>query len=65
MGHVASKTSSLGQIIEDLMLVKSQKNLVYALETRLFRLILMKHGQNVCLDEISYMLQSGSCWVKK
>ena len=24
----------------------------------------MKRGQNVCLDEISYRFENGSCWVK-
>ena len=24
----------------------------------------MKHGQNVCLDEISDRFENGSCWVK-
>ena len=54
MGHVGSKTRSLGEILE---------NLMYALEA-IFSPIVMKLGQNVFLDEISKELKIGSCWVK-
>ena len=30
----------------------------------IFSLIIMKHGQNVCLDEVSDEFKNGSCWVK-
>ena len=46
MSHVGSKTNSLGQI------KKKKKNCVRA-RGHIFRPIIMKHGQNVCLDEIS------------
>ena len=54
MGHVRSKTRSLGQI--------SEKPYVHA-RGHIFCLIIMKHGQNVCL-EISDRFENGSCWVK-
>ena len=44
MGHVGSKTRSLGQII--------QKPCVCS-RGHIFSPIIMKLGQNVCLDEIS------------
>ena len=37
---------------------------MYTLEATFFSLIIMKHGQNVCLDEISDRFENGSCWVK-
>ena len=43
MGHVGSKTSSQGQIIEK-PCVRSRGHI--------FSPIIMKPGQNVCLDEI-------------
>ena len=55
MGHVGSKTRSLGQILEK-----------HCTQSRghIFSLIIMKFGQNVCLDEISNKLENGSCRVK-
>ena len=44
MGHVRSKTKSLGQMLE--------KTYVCS-RGHIFSLIIMKLGQNVCLDEIS------------
>ena len=38
--------------------------LVYALEATVFLRILMKVGQDVCLDEISDEFENGSCGVK-
>ena len=57
MGHVRSKTRSLGQISKKLY-VHSRGNI--------FSLITMKHGQNqnICLDEIVDRFENGSCWVK-
>ena len=55
MGHVKSKTRSLGQI--------SEKPYVHS-RGHIFNLIIMKRGQNVCLDEISDRFENGSCWVK-
>ena len=55
MGHVRSKTRSLGQI--------SEKPYVHS-RGHIFSLIIMKHGQNVCLDKISDRFENGSCWVK-
>ena len=55
MGHVRSKTRSLGQI--------SEKPYVHS-RGHIFSPIIMKLGQNVCLDEISDRFESGSCWVK-
>ena len=55
MGHVMSKSRSLGQI--------SEKPYVNA-RGQIFRPIIMKRGQNVCLDEISDRFENGSCWVK-
>ena len=51
MGHVRS----LGQI--------SEKPYVHS-RGHIFSLIIMKHGQNVCLDKISDRFENGSCWVK-
>ena len=42
MGHVRSKTGSLGQILEKACV---------RLRGHTFRPIIMKFGQNVCLDE--------------
>ena len=55
MGHVRSKTRSLGQILEKLC-VHSRGHI--------FSPIIMKHGQNVCLDEILDKLENESCKVK-
>ena len=56
MGHIGSKTKSLAQILEK-PCVCSRGNI--------FSLIIMKPGQNVCLDEISDEFENGSCWLKK
>ena len=55
MGHVGSKTRSLGRIL--------QKHSVSS-RGHIFRLILMKLGQNVCRNEISDELENWSYWVK-
>ena len=55
MGHVGSKTSSLGQILE--------KPCV-CFRGHIFSPISMKLGQNVFLDKISEEFENGSCWVK-
>ena len=55
MGHVRSKSRSLGQILE--------KPCVSP-RGHIFSLIIIKRGQNVCLDEISDKFQNGSCQVK-
>ena len=55
MGHVRSKTRSLGQILEKLC-VQSRGVI--------FGHILMKISQNVCLDEISDDFENGVCTVK-
>ena len=60
MGHVGSKTKSVGQILKK---KKKKKKLVYT-RGHIFSLIIMKCGQNVCLDEISDRFENGSCWVK-
>ena len=44
MGHMGSKTRSLGQILEKLCV---------CFRGQIFRPIIMKLGQNVCVDEIS------------
>ena len=55
MGHVRLKIRSLGQILG--------KPWVRC-RGHIFSKILMKHGQNVCLDDISDKLKNGSCHVK-
>ena len=55
MGHIGSKTRSLGQILE--------KPCVCSRD-HIFSLIIMKLGQNVCLDEILDEFENGSCWFK-
>ena len=55
IGHVGSKTRSLGQILE--------KPCVYS-RGHAFSPIIMKPSQNVCLDEISDKFGNGSCQVK-
>ena len=54
MGHVGSKTRSLGQILEE-PCVPSRGHI--------FSLIIMKLGENVSLDKILYKFGKGSCWV--
>ena len=55
MGHVGSKTRSLGQILEK-----------YCVCCRglIFSPIIMNLGQGLCLDEILDDFQNGSCGVK-
>ena len=55
MGHVGLKTRSLGQILE--------KPYVCS-RGHIFSLIILKHGQNVCLDEISNDFENGLCQSK-
>ena len=55
MGHVESKTKSLGQILEK-PCVRSRGHI--------FSPIIMKLGKNVCVDEISGELENRSCEVK-
>ena len=55
MGHVRSKTRSQSQI-SDTPYVHSRGHI--------FRLIIMKLSQNVCLDGISDRFKNGPCWVK-
>ena len=55
MGHVGSKTTSLGQILEK-PFVQSRGHIVSP--------IIMALGQNVCLDEISDEFENGPCRVK-
>ena len=52
MGHVRSKTRSPGQILE--------KPCVCS-RGQIFSPIIMKLGQNVCLDKISHKFENGSC----
>ena len=56
IGHVGSKTRSLGQIVEK-PCVRSRGHI--------FSRIIMKLGQNVCLDEISKEFGNRSYQVKK
>ena len=51
MGHVGSKTRSLGQILEKCS-VRSRGPIFSTI---------MKPSQNVCLDEISGEFETGSC----
>ena len=55
MGHVWSKSRSLGKILE--------KPCVRC-RGHIFRPMIMKLGQHVCLDEITPEFESGSCRVK-
>ena len=55
MGHDGWKTRSLGQILEK-PCVSSRSHILY--------LILLKVGQNVCLDDIWVAFENGSCGVK-
>ena len=52
MDHVGAKTRSLGQILE--------KPCVCS-RGHIFSLIIMKFGQNVCLDKIWDIFENGSC----
>ena len=56
MGHVEPKTWTLGQILEKIC-VRSRGHI--------FSPVIMKLGQNVCLDKISDDFKNGSCRVKK
>ena len=56
LGHVGSKTRSLGQILE--------KPCVCS-RGHIFSQILMKLSKNVCLDKISDKFEIGLCGVKK
>ena len=56
MGHDGSKTRPLGKTLE--------KTCVCS-RGQIFGLILIILGQYVYLNEISYMFENGSCWVKK
>ena len=55
LGHVRSKTRSLGQMLE-----KPSE----CLRGHIFSQIHMKNGQNVCLDQILDEYENGSCWKK-
>ena len=55
LGNVRSKTRPLGQILE--------KRCVGS-RGHIFSPIIMKLGQNVCLDKISNEFENGSCRVK-
>ena len=55
MGHVGSKTRSLSQFLEK-PCVRSRSHIL--------SLIIMKLGQNVCLDKISGEFENGLCGVK-
>ena len=55
MAHVRSKTRSLCQILQK-PYIRSRGHI--------FSPIIMKLGQNVCLDEISDEFENGSCWFK-
>ena len=57
MGHVWSKTRSLGQVLgKPCVRSRGSKNI--------FSPIIMKLYQHVCLDEISHKFENGSCPVK-
>ena len=56
IGNVWSKTRSLGQILEKPCLGSGG---------HIFSPIIMKRGQNVCLDEISDKIKNKSYGVKK
>ena len=55
MGNVESKTRSLGQILGKPSVCS---------RGHIFSLIIIKHGQNVCLDEMLDEFENGSCRVK-
>ena len=52
MGHVGSKTRSLGQMLETPCV---------PVRDHIFGLIIMKLGQVVCLDKISDKFENGLC----
>ena len=56
MGHVRSKTRSLGKILEKLCV---------CCRGHIFRPMIMKLDPNVCLDETSDEFENGSCLVEK
>ena len=55
MGHVGSKTRSLGKLLE---------NFCVHFRVHFFSQIIMKLGQSFCLDEISDEFENGSCQFK-
>ena len=55
MGHFGSKTRSLAQVLEK-PCIQSRGHI--------FSPIIMKHGQNVCLDKISDEYENGSFQVQ-
>ena len=55
MGKVGSKSRSLGQIFEKILL---------ALRGHSFDPIFLKLAQNVCLDDIRFSLKDGRGWSK-
>ena len=55
LGHVESETRSLGQIVE--------KPCVHS-RGHIFSPILMKCGQNICLNKILDEFKNGSCRIK-
>ena len=55
MGHVGSKTKSVGQMLEK-SVVRSRGHI--------FNEIIMKLCQNFCLHKISDEYKNGSCWVE-
>ena len=52
MGHVESKTRSLGHMLD-----KPYE----CSRGHIFSLIIMKHGQNLCLNETLREFENGSC----
>ena len=61
MGHVGSKTRSLGQILEKPCVCSRDQKPCVCSRDQIFGLILMKLGQSFCLYEILYMFENGSC----
>ena len=57
LDHVGSKGQNLGQILR-------KKNCV-CYRGHLFSPMIMKLGQNVCLDKLSEDFENGSCGIKK
>ena len=55
MGHVGSKTRSIGKILEKQCVPSTG---------HIFNPIIMKLVQKVCLDKTSDECENGSCWVK-
>ena len=56
MGHVWSKTRSLGQILDKPCVCS--RGLIFCP-------LIIKLVENVCLDEFLDEFENGSCWVKK